>query len=229
MLPLVGDLAPPKRRAASLSIVASGFILGILIARLLSGVMTNYVSWRYVYWLSVGLQYAIFLSLWVFMPDYPSTNKRLNYFKMLWSMLVMVRKHPVLVQSSMISLFTSSTFTCFWTVLTFLLSGPPYHYDSTNIGLFALIGIATMFFVPFYGRFIIDRFVPWFSVILGMSWCMLGICLGAYTGTFTVAGPILQAWFLDLGVQSSQVANRSSIVSTLFSSTHPGVHIAANH
>lgn len=212
MLPLVGDLAPPHRRAAALSIVVSGFVLGILVARLLSGIVAFYVSWRYVYWLSVGLQYAIFASLWLFMPDYPSTNKRMNYFKMLWSMLVMVAKHPVLVQASLIALFTSSTFTSFWTVLTFLLADPPYNYNSVDIGLFALIGISAMFLMPLYGRYIIDRFVPWFSVILGMFWCMLGICIGAYTGSFTVAGPILQAWFLDIGLQSSQVANRSSIV-----------------
>ena len=211
MLPLVGDLAPPNKRAAALSVVVSGFVLGILVARLLSGIMATFVSWRYVYWLSVGLQYIIFLLLWAFMPDYPATNKKLNYLKMLWSMLVMLVSHPVLLQASLVSFFISSTFTSFWTVLTFLLTGPPYHYDSVTVGLFALIGIATMFLTPLYGRYVIDRFVPWFSVILGMSWCLLGICLGAYTGTFTVAGPILQAWFLDLGVQTSQVANRSSI------------------
>ena len=211
MLPLVGDLAPPNKRAAALSVVVSGFVLGILVARLLSGIMATFVSWRYIYWLSVGLQYIIFLLLWAFMPDYPSTNKKLNYLKMLWSMLVMLVSHPVLLQASLVSFFISSTFTSFWTVLTFLLTGPPYHYDSVSVGLFALIGIATMFLTPLYGRYVIDRFVPWFSVILGMSWCLLGICLGAYTGTFTVAGPILQAWFLDLGVQTSQVANRSSI------------------
>ena len=163
--------------------------------------------------MSVGLQYAIFISLWFFMPDYPATNIGLNYFKMLWSMILMLTKHPILVQASIISLLTSATFTSFWTVLTFLLAGPPYHYDSVTIGLFALIGICPMIFMPLYGRYIIDRFVPWFSVITGMAWCMTGICLGAYTGTFTVAGPILQAWFLDFGVQTSQVANRSSIYS----------------
>lgn len=64
MLPLVGDLAPPHRRAAALSVVVSGFALGILVARLLSGIMTNWVSWRYVYWMSTGLQYVIFSLLW---------------------------------------------------------------------------------------------------------------------------------------------------------------------
>ncbi|KAK5169464.1 uncharacterized protein LTR77_005440 [Saxophila tyrrhenica] len=211
MLPLVGDLAPPNKRAAALSIVVSGFVLGILVARLLSGIMTNYTSWRNVYWMSVGLQYAIFGSLWAFMPDYPATNKRLNYFKMLWSMPVMLTKHPILVQACLISYFTSATFTSFWTVLTFLLAGPPYRYDSVTIGLFALIGIGTMFSTPLYARLIIDRFVPWFSVILGMTWSMIGICVGAYTGKITVAGPIIQAFFLDLGMQTAQIANRSSI------------------
>ena len=211
MLPLVGDLAPPHRRATALSIVVSGFVVGILVARLLSGIMTQYTSWRNVYWMSVGLQYAIFGSLFWFMPDYPATNKSLNYFKMLWSMFQMLGKYPVLVQACLISYFTSATFTNYWTVLTFLLAGPPYHYDSVIIGLFALIGISTMFVTPVYARLVIDRWVPWFSVVLGMLWCMIGICIGAYTGTFTVAGPILEAFFLDIGMQSAQIANRSSI------------------
>lgn len=212
MLPLVGDLAPPKRRAAALSIVVSGLMLGILLARLLSGIMTQYTSWRNVYWLSVALQYAIFICLWFFMPDYPSTNKAgMNYFKMLWSILVMLTKHPVLVQACLISFFTAATFTNFWTVLTFLLAGAPYYYDPVTIGLFALVGIASMICGPIWARYVIDRFVPLFSVILGLGWALLGIALGTYTGTFTVAGPILQAFFGDFGMQTSQIANRSSI------------------
>lgn len=212
MLPLVGDLAPPKRRAAALSIVVSGLMLGILIARLLSGIMTNYTSWRNIYWLSVALQFAIWLGLWLFMPDYPSTNPSgLNYLKMLWSILVMLTKHPVLVQACLISFFTAAVFTNFWTVVTFLLAGPPYDYSPVVIGLFALIGIASMCFGPIYARVVIDRFVPLFSVILGMCWCMLGTCIGTYTGTFTVAGPVIQAFLVDFGMQSAQIANRSAI------------------
>ena len=211
MLPLVGDLAPPHRRAAALSVVVSGFALGILVARLLSGIMTNFISWRYVYWMSTALQYIIFLMLWYFMPDYPAMNKGLNYFKMLWSILVMLTKHPVLVQACIISFFTSCTFTSFWTVLTFLLAGEPYNFDPVIIGLFALVGIGTMIVVPFYARIIIDRFVPAFSVLLGLTWCLIGVCCGAYTGTFTIAGPIIQGWFSDFGMQTAQIANRSAI------------------
>ncbi|EME41693.1 hypothetical protein DOTSEDRAFT_81928 [Dothistroma septosporum NZE10] len=212
MMPLVGDLAPPNKRAAALSIVTSGLMLGILLARLLSGVVTQYTSWRVIYWMSVGLQYLIFGLLWLFMPDYPSTNPGgLNYFKMLWSIVPMFFRHPVLVQACLVAFFVSSTFTNFWTTLTFLLAGPPYNYTPLVIGLFALIGIASMCCGPVYAKYVTDRFVPLFTVFLGMLWCMLGVCVGTYTGTFTVAGPVIQAIFNDFGMQTSQIANRSAI------------------
>lgn len=215
MLPLVGDLAPPNRRASALSIVVSGFMLGILIARVISGTVTEYTSWRNVYWLALGLQYLIFILLWFFMPDYPSTNPDLRsikaYFHMLWSIVVMLFQYPVLLQACLIGYFTSAPFTCFWTTLTFLLAGPPYNYSSLVIGLFALIGIGAMCVVPFYGRLIIDRLTPLWSVLLGEALGMLGVCLGTYTGTFTVAGPVLQAFLVDVGMQTAQIANRSAI------------------
>ena len=212
VLPLVGDLAPPHRRATAISIVVSGLLLGILIARVLSGVVTNYTSWRNIYWLAFALQYLILSLLWLFLPDYPSTNPHcLNYFKMLWSIITMLFKHPILVQACLVGFCTATTFTSFWTTLTFLLSSPPYNYSPLTIGLFALIGICAMCFGPPYSRLVIDKIVPIYSVILGEFICITGIAIGTYTGTFTVAGPIIQAFMIDLGLQTSQIANRTAI------------------
>lgn len=212
MLPLVGDLAPANRRATALSIVVSGLLLGILIARLLAGVVTEYTSWRTIYWLAFALQSLILILLWFFLPDYPSTNPGgLNYFKMLWSIITMIFKHPVLVQACLVGLCTSSTFTSYWTTLTFLLSSPPYNFSPLYIGLFALIGIFAMCFGPPYSRLVIDKIVPLYSVIIGEFICITGIAVGTYTGTFTIAGPIIQAFMIDLGLQTSQIANRTAI------------------
>jgi predicted MFS family arabinose efflux permease len=212
MLPLVGDLAPPHRRATALSIVVSGLLLGLLIARVLSGVVTQFTDWRNIYWLSLGLQYLILILLWFFMPDYPSTNPGgLNYFKMLWSIGTIAASEPVLVQACLVGFFTSATFTSYWTTLTFLLASPPYGYDNLVIGLFAFIGIGAMCFGPPYSRLVIDKFAPLFSVILGELICITGIAIGTYIGTYTVAGPVIQAFAIDLGLQTSQIANRSAI------------------
>lgn len=211
MLPLVGDLAPPNRRATALSIVVSGLMLGVLIARTLSGIITNDAPWRAVYWMAFGLQFIIFIMLWLFMPDYPSTNPGIGYFQLLLSIGKMLGKYPVLVQACITGLFTSATFTSFWTTLTFLLAGPPYHYTPLTIGLFGLIGVAAMFFGPLYARTVTDRFVPHLSVLVGLGCSLIGICLGTYIGTFNVAGPVMQALLLDFGIQTAQVANRSAI------------------
>ncbi|KAF2761142.1 MFS general substrate transporter [Pseudovirgaria hyperparasitica] len=211
MVPLVGDLAPPHRRAAAISIVVSGLVLGLVLARVIAGTITNWVSWRYVYWMSLGLQYLIFILLWLFMPDYPSSNPQgLNYFKMLLGIPWLFR-YPVLAQASIVSFFAAATYTNYWTTLSFLLAGPPYHYSSLVIGLFGLISIAGMLLVPVYARLVIDRFVPLFSVITGELMCLIGILISTYTGTFTVAGPIMQAFLNDLGMQIAQISNRSSI------------------
>ena len=150
--------------------------------------------------------------LWLYMPDYPSTNPEgINYFKVLWSIVTLVLHEPVLVQACLTGAFTSMTFTSFWTTLTFLLSSSPYNYSPLTIGLFALIGILGLFFGPPYSRFVIDKFVPLFSVIVGEFICLVAIVIGTFTGRQSVAGPIIQAFLLDVGLQTAQIANRSAI------------------
>lgn len=218
MLPLVGDLAPAHRRATALSIVVSGLILGMLVARLLSGVVAQVIGWRYIYWISFGLQYLILILLWLFMPDYPSTNPAANwrilmsrYPSLLFDIIKMLFRHPVLVQACVFGFLTSSVFTSFWTTLTFLLSSPPYSYSSLVIGLFALIGIFALIWGPFFARNFMDKHHPLLSVIIGEFICLIGVVVGTFIGRFSITGPIIQALCLDIGLQTSQIANRTAI------------------
>jgi predicted MFS family arabinose efflux permease len=137
MLPLVGDIAPVHKRATSLAIVVSGMLLGMLIARLLSGIVAQYIGWRYIYWIAFALQYLILILLWLFMPDYPATNPGVSIWRkypwLLWDIVKLAFKYPVIIQSCLIGLFTSTVFTSYWTTLTFLLAGSPYHYSSVII------------------------------------------------------------------------------------------------
>jgi predicted MFS family arabinose efflux permease len=215
MLPLVGDMAPPHKRATSLSIVVSGMLLGMLLARVLSGIVTEYIGWRYIYWIAFGLQSFILVLLYWFMPDYPSTNPDVSIVRKYPSLLVdigkLVFKYPVLVQACLIGFFTSSTFTSYWTTLTFLLAGPPYHYNNLVIGCFGFIGIISMTWGPIFARTFMEGHQPLISIIIGELICATGIIIGTYTGRFSVAGPIIQAFCLDVGLQTSQIGNRTAI------------------
>lgn len=211
MLPLVGDLVPAHRRASSLSVVVSGLALGLLIARVLSGIVANFTSWRNIYWIAFGAQYLTLILLFFFLPDYPSKNKGLNYFRVLWGMAVMVVTEPLLTQACLIGFLLSAAFTSFWTTLTFLLASAPYNYSSLEIGCFAFIGIVVVALAPFWSRLITDKFVFLFSVVLGLGFELVGIVISTFIGSFTVAGPIIHAIMMDSGANFTHTANRSNI------------------
>ncbi|KAK8030055.1 hypothetical protein PG993_011346 [Apiospora rasikravindrae] len=211
MLPLVGDLAPPEKRAASLSVVVSGLAMGLLIARVLSGIVANYTAWRNIYWLAFGAQYTVLIVLFFFLPDYPAKDAKLQYFRLLSDIVKMVVTEPLLLQACLSGFLLSAAFTSFWTTLTFLLASPPYSYSSLEIGLFALIGIAVIALGPLWSRLITDRFVPLFSVILGLSFEFVGLVVGTFIGSFSIAGPIVQAITMDTGANFAHTANRSNV------------------
>ncbi|KAJ8583348.1 MFS general substrate transporter, partial [Rhizopogon salebrosus TDB-379] len=86
LMPLAADLAPPERRASALSVVLSGLMLGVLIARVLAGVIGNFTSWRVVYYMSIGVQSLVLIGAYLILPDYPAKNRDLTYFQILFSM-----------------------------------------------------------------------------------------------------------------------------------------------
>jgi predicted MFS family arabinose efflux permease len=54
LVPLTADLVRPQRRATSIAIVMSGLLMGVLLARVLSGIIAQFSSFRNVYWMGVG-------------------------------------------------------------------------------------------------------------------------------------------------------------------------------
>ncbi|KAK5313544.1 hypothetical protein LTR93_010848 [Exophiala xenobiotica] len=153
-MPLVAELSSSDTRAFNISIVGAGPTLAILLARILSGIVANYISWRNVCWLALGLQASILIALWLFMPDYavvnptPLRNVVTTYPPILWSIVTMYWRHPVLGQAALLSYCTFFTVSSSWTTLTFLLSGLPYHYNTMVIAMFGLVGEATMVLGP---------------------------------------------------------------------------------
>ncbi|KAG8717613.1 hypothetical protein FRC08_007096 [Ceratobasidium sp. 394] len=130
MIPLAADLAPPERRASAISIVLSGLLLGILFARVLSGIIAEFASWRVIYWISTGLQFANVFAMWLFVPDYPAKQTGLSYFGILYTMARYAVTEPALIQCCLIGFLSSAVFVNFWVNLTFLLTDAPYHYST---------------------------------------------------------------------------------------------------
>jgi predicted MFS family arabinose efflux permease len=130
LLPLAADLAPPERRASAISVVLSGLLFGVLIARVLAGVIAEFVSWRVVYYMAIGTQAMVLVGSYLVLPDYPSKNDNLTYFDILWTMGKYACTEPLLIQACLVNMASSAQFSNFWVTLTFLLGGSPYNYST---------------------------------------------------------------------------------------------------
>lgn len=114
LVPLAADLAPAERRATAISIVVSGLLLGILIARVLAGLIAEFVTWRVVYYLAIGLQSVILVMLYFLLPDFPVRNTGITYRGILWSMAKFSVTEPLLIQASLVCMASMACFTNFW-------------------------------------------------------------------------------------------------------------------
>lgn len=130
LMPLAADLATPERRGSALSVVLSGLMLGVLIARVLAGVIGNFNTWRIVYYMAIGVQTLVLVGAYFLLPDYPAKNHDLTYFNILYTMAKYAVTEPLMIQMALINIAGSACFSSFWVTLTFLLGGPPYYYST---------------------------------------------------------------------------------------------------
>ncbi|KAF9047828.1 major facilitator superfamily domain-containing protein [Panaeolus papilionaceus] len=212
LIPLAADLAPAHKRASAISVVFSGLLFGILIARVLAGIISEFVSWRVVYYFALGVQSLVLVGCYLLLPDYPSKNKDLTYFRILWTMAKFAVTEPILIQACFVNLASSACFSNFWVTLTFLLGGPPYHYSTLVIGLFGLIGMAAVSMGPVGGYFI-DRLVPWYASLFCVFMLLIFQAVQTAAGGINIAAVILATIGLDTFRQVLQVSLSTAILS----------------
>ena len=130
LVPLAADIAPMNRKAGAIAIVWAALLFGILFARVLAGVITNFSSYRNVYYMATGLQFATLLASYILIPNVPAKKTGLSYFGILRSMCKLAVTEPLLVQCSVSILVSNMCFTNFWVTLTFLLLDAPFRYSA---------------------------------------------------------------------------------------------------
>ena len=69
MIPFAADLAPEERRGRVVARIMTGLLLGILLARTVSGLVAQAAGWRAIYWLSAALMVVFAVVLWRALPS----------------------------------------------------------------------------------------------------------------------------------------------------------------
>ncbi|KAI5896228.1 MFS general substrate transporter [Schizophyllum commune H4-8] len=210
LMPLAADLAPPARRASALALVLAGLLLGVLVARVLAGIVAQFSGWRVVYYVAIGVQALILVWCWAIIPDVPRKNRGLTYWHILVSMGRFAVTEPTLIQACLINMASSAVFASFWVTLTFLLGGPPYYYNTLVIGLFGLVGMLGIAASPLVGR-AVDGLVPWNASLISIVALIVFQAIQVGANGINVAAVIIGAFGLDVFRQMLQVSLTTAI------------------
>jgi predicted MFS family arabinose efflux permease len=147
ILPLAGDLSREDERGHIVGIVSSGITTGILFSRFASGIIAGFWGWRSVYVIAAALNLVMVLVMIYVLPEIPAKNKFKSYGKLLASGFTTFKNHGSLPNILLHSgLIFGLIFNIFWTSLTFLLSADPFNYNTFQIGLVSLAGLAAAVF-----------------------------------------------------------------------------------
>ena len=210
ILPLAGDLSSVEERGHIVGIVSSGITAGILFSRFASGIIAGFWGWRLVYLIAAALNLAMALIIIYVLPDISSKNQLKSYKNLLLSVFTTFKRHKTLPRILLHSgLIFGLVFNIFWTSLTFLLSAEPFNYDTFQIGLVSLAGLASAVFGLWIGK-LQDRglSVPALGAFIFLS--LITMICGLVFSTSIVAIVIIAAVF-SVAVQGISVLSQARL------------------
>jgi predicted MFS family arabinose efflux permease len=210
LVPLASTLAPEHERGRVVGHVMSGLLVGILVARTASGLISQVGGWRTVFGVSAALMLVLCAVLRVALPRVRPTTT-LSYPALLASVGRLVAEQPTLRMRMVYGTLGMGQFSVLWTTIAFLLAGSPYRYGDATIGLFGLVGLAGALAAQAAGR-LADRgrhhhSTGLFFTTMLISWALIAM------GKTSLAALIVGIALLDLGIQGAQITNQSVIYS----------------
>ncbi len=201
-------LAPPKQRGKAVGTVTSGIVLGILLARFISGTIADIAGWRAVYLTAAFLMLPIVCIVVKTVPAPPSEARAGTYLSLLESTLRLFITVPPLRKSGVFALLIFSAFSMLWTAMVMPLTA--LSLSHTEMGMFGLAGIAGALAAAKAGAWT-DK--GWGRGAGGLALALLTFSWlpVAYTET-SLVWLVIGILMLDFSVQTVHVINQSSLV-----------------
>lgn len=214
LVPYAAHLSPDASRGRAVGNVMSGLLLGIMLARPVSSLVADLLSWHAVFFLSAATIFVLALLLAKVLPARkPSVN--VQYPTLMGSMWHLLRTTPILRRRAIYHACVFGTFSLFWTTVPLLLSSPTFLFSQKEIALFALVGVSGAVAAPMAGRFA-DK--GWIRPATGLALAIVIISIllplmiqgGSKVGVATL---VIAAILLDMGVSANLVLGQRAIFS----------------
>ncbi len=190
----------------------SGVFIGLLLARVFAGGISDLAGWRGVYLGAAALMLAIALPLWWRLPALTATPDGMSYPHLIASMLTLLRQEKMLQIRGVLALLMFAALNIFWSALVLPLSAPPYGFSHTAIGAFGLVGaigaLATARAGQWADRGYGERTSAVALLLLLLAWLPLSLM------TWSLGALVIGIVLLDIGGQALHVTSQSMIFRT---------------
>lgn len=207
LVAFAASLATPAERGGVVGTVTSGVVIGILLARVVAGLLADLASWRAVYLCSAAATLVIAGVLFRILPNHAPAECRPSYPQLLRSVFALFVQEPLLRIRAGLALLIFAAFSTFWTSLGLVLSAPPFSMSPTGIGMFGLAGLAGALGASRTGR-LVDRGWAHWTTGLGLS-LLLASWLPISFAPSSLATLVVGVILLDLAIQAVHVTNQS--------------------
>lgn len=201
-------LASPEQRGRVVGSVTSGIVIGILLARFVSGMIADLAGWRAVFLTAACLLLLISLVLVKVLPASTGQTQRTAYPLLLLSVLRLFRTELQLRKRGILALLIFAAFSMLWSSMVLPLTA--LSLSHTQTGMFGLAGLAGALAATRAGawadRGCGQRATGLALMLLTLSWLPIAALQSSIL--LMVFGVIL----LDFAVQTVHVINQSLLV-----------------
>ncbi|MBE4722748.1 MFS transporter [Acinetobacter baumannii] len=212
LIAYAASAAAPHEQGHVVGTAQSGVFIGLLLARVFSGGISDIAGWRGVYFCAAIIMLMIALPLWRRLPHLNVQPVTMRYPQLLSSMLKLLRQEKVLQVRGVLALLMFAAFNILWSALVLPLSAPPYNFSHTVIGSFGLFGVIGALAATRAGQWADRGYAQRTSLaallILLLAWWPLSLM------TYSLWALVIGIVLLDLGGQALHVTNQSMIFRT---------------
>ena len=209
LVPLATSLVPPERRGRVIASLQTGFILGILLSRTVSGAVASVSgTWRAPFFVAAIGTGILFFVLPGFLPLGARGQAR-SYASLLRSLLPLLRYGSVRT-SMALGFCVFGAFSVLWSTLAFHLASPVFGLGAAATGLFGLWGAPGAILAPVAGR-LADRLGSGWVNFASLVCAASAFAIAGSFGATSILALVVAVNLLDFGLQSGQIANQTRI------------------
>lgn len=211
-MPVAGQFSKPQDKARNIGYVLSGLLTGILAARVVSGFIGEWLSWRSMYYIAAAL---MIISCVVSLRILPNMKRNFTgtYPQLMHSVWTIFCTHPRISLNSLRGGLAFGSMLSIWSCMAFHIAEKPFYASSDAVGMLGLCGVAGAIAASGLGKYLPKYGIAKFSIV-GASLQILGWAIACIFG-YGYVGLIISLITVDIGTQFQQLSNQTGCIAEI--------------